>query len=156
MFGLFKSKPKAMTKERAEAIINAYGAILMKHPNMVTDENELPFDREEIKEALRFGIAAADDPAMIDMFKAGYVTLGDFLRLTDEERFVVKQQSILQEAGFDPTNATLAEVKKWVAHYAAYRPLMSRVEANAFILAHEVGAPRPEHPKLPEGFGEPG
>ena len=148
VFGLFKPKP--MTATEAETIINAYGAVMMAKPTVIADQRDLPYSKEKIKEALRIGIASTTDPKLIDMLKAGYVTLADFLLLTDDERFVLKQQSILEGAGFDPANATLIEVKRWIAHYAAYRPLVSRVEANAWIAAHEIGSEPPVFPKMPD------
>lgn len=148
MFG-WTRKPKSMTATEAEAIINAYGGVIMAKPMVIADERDLPYSKEKIKEAIRIGIASTTDPKMIDMLKFGYVTLADFLLLTDDERFVLKQQAILEEAGFDPANATLVEVKRWIEHYAAYRPLMSRVEANAWIAAHEIGAEPPVFPDLP-------
>lgn len=151
MFG-WTRKPKSMTATEAEAIINAYGATIMAKPHPVADERNLPYSKDKIKEAIRIGIASTTDPKMIDMLKAGYVTLADFLLLTDDERFVMKQQAILEEAGFDPSNATLVEVRRWIEHYAAYRPLVSRVEANAWIAAHEIGGERPIIPKMPDDF----
>lgn len=138
MFGLFRKKPKGMTRERAEAIINAYGAVMMREASTVSDERDLPFTKAEIKEAILFGIAATADPKMIDMLKAGYVTLADYLLLNDDDRIVLRQQREWASRVVNPASLTRDEAKAWIEHQQSWKRLLSRVEANAYIATHEI------------------
>lgn len=138
MFGLFKTKPEGMTRERAEAIINAYGAVMMNDNNTISDERDLPFSRGEIKEAIRFGIAASVDPQSIDMLKTGYVILSQFLLLNDQERVTLRQQRDWEGRAVDPSALTREDATEWANHRQAHARLQSRVEANAMTAAHEI------------------
>jgi hypothetical protein len=127
-----------MSDARVEQIINAYGAAMDK-PNAIGDERDLPYSKEEIKEAIRRSIPVQDE-GMKDMLRAAYVCLADFLPLTNEERQTVQQHNILLAAGIDPQNVTEQELKRFTDHFEKWTDLTSRVAADAAVLRAELDA----------------
>ena len=71
----------AMSRQTAEKIIQAYGAVLQTQaptPGCVADTSKLPFPKEKIKAALIIGLKATTDQQTKEMLKVGYIQLADW------------------------------------------------------------------------------
>jgi hypothetical protein len=70
-----------MSRERAVAIIQHYGAILEHDspaPGCVADVGRLTYTKAQIKEALIIGLRATTDPQMRSFLQVGYLQLADW------------------------------------------------------------------------------
>lgn len=137
MFGLFKTKPQSMSPERAEKIVNEYGAAMMKKPTMVTDERSLPHSKADIKEAIRILVRlTADDPTFVDQLRAGYVSLADFQPLTSREKAIVAQFDASARAMPDMSDPKA--LAAYIAMFEEYQSLTGRVADEGKVLLSEI------------------
>ena len=95
-----KNKPSVpMTQQEAVEIIQRYGAV-MEHqspiPGCVADVSQLPYMKEQIKEALVIGLKANTDPQMKKTLIISYLQLADWQEGVGDS-----------DQGFDLTNANL-------------------------------------------------
>lgn len=135
---LFARKP--MTREKAEGIIQAYGAATMKFPHQVCDERELPYSKADIKEALLIGLNAAHavgDKATVKLMREGFLGLGDWIKLNDNERSILYIHAVYMEAG-PPSGEDKAEVLRYASHIGDYQKLVERTGQNSGPLLSEL------------------
>ena len=67
-----------MNSTLAEQIIQVYGNIMeLQSPSQgcVADTSELPFPKEQIKNAIIFGLESTDNPQIKEALKTGYIQL---------------------------------------------------------------------------------
>lgn len=103
-----------MTPERAETIIQAYGAILETRapsPGCVADVTKLPFSKQEIKDALVLGLKTTTNPQTRDLLKIGCIHLPDWQDGVGEE-----------DQGLDPSKLDL--------HADPSTPLISKLRSR--------------------------
>ena len=70
-----------MSPNTAMEIIQRYGAVLEHNapaPGCVADSAKLPYRKDQIKEALIFGLGATNDPQIREFLKVGYLQLADW------------------------------------------------------------------------------
>ena len=70
-----------------EKIVNAYGTVLAEPSalGVVRDARSLPYSKSEIKKALLVAPGVVRDSPLREQLRAGYISLGDFQRLSDRE-----------------------------------------------------------------------
>ena len=72
---------KTINPELAVKIIQVYGSILENQsppPGSVADLSKLPYQKEQIKQALIIGMHSTDDEKMREMMKFGFVELANW------------------------------------------------------------------------------
>jgi len=71
-------KPGTLSLQKAQAIVNAYGAALASKTSGVVDASHLPHPKSRIKAALLVAMQATPEGSMRNLLKAGYVSLADW------------------------------------------------------------------------------
>lgn len=138
MFGLFRTKPHSITPKKAEDIINAYGAVMMRKPTMVCDERDLPFSKAEIKEAIRVCLRlVGSDTDSADQLRAGYIALADYQPLTSQERAVVARYDASVRSM--PDLSSPEAMSAYLAGFEEYQKLTQRVLEDSAVLLAEIG-----------------
>lgn len=138
MFGLFKTKAAAMTPDRAEKIINAFGGVISSNRATIADEGVLPHSKAEIKEAIRFCLRLTDDPQTVEQLKVGYVLLSDFMPLTAQEKAVVARHAEWMQTLPDMSDPEA--MQSMVSVFDQYQKLTQRVAEEAALLSTEINA----------------
>ncbi len=75
------SSSEHMNAAEAEAIIRAYGAVLVNSappPGTVADKSRLPVSKSMLKEAIMFALGATKDPIQKSHLRIAYLQLADF------------------------------------------------------------------------------
>ena len=78
-----------------EKIVNAYGTVLAEPSalGVVRDARSLPYSKSEIKKALLVAPGVPVNSPLREQLRAGYISLGDFQRLSDR-RFALFSSGI--------------------------------------------------------------
>jgi hypothetical protein len=73
-----RDKSGSLSLQKAQAIVNAYGAALASKRSGVVDASQLPHPKSRIKAALVVVMQATPEGSMRNLLKAGYVSLADW------------------------------------------------------------------------------
>jgi hypothetical protein len=73
-----RDKSGSLSLQKAQAIVNAYGAALASKTSRVVDASHLPHPKSRIKAALVVVMQATPEGSMRNLLKAGYVSLANW------------------------------------------------------------------------------
>jgi hypothetical protein len=134
MFRQAATAPSApMTDADSIKIISAYGKALLDRKSSYGDESELPYRKEQIKEALIIGIKQTRDPRLREQLKGAYITLAEWQAGFGRRRAAAE---LTDEELKDPTKA----MKRILDSGEDFLKLPDEVAAEAALLLADLKA----------------
>ena len=90
------SPKQAEPKLNYENVIRSYGAILeATSKESIHNSNILPMPKGDLAKILLAAIANTKEQSLRESLKVGFISLGDFMDLTDEQQKVVEQMDAI-------------------------------------------------------------
>lgn len=129
-----KSESPGLDLGRCREIVSAYGTVLEAGPvpGTVTDERELPYPKQTIKQALLILLKTTTDPQMRGNLKAGYICLSDWQQGVGPNRVGFDIRTI------DQTGDALSIAKRIAATEEAAKPWLAKAEEENKTLVAEL------------------
>ena len=109
--------------EHAKSITYDYADTIAKlEGNICRDEIELPHSKRLIKHAIKLWIENENDPSVIELLKANYLILANFLPLSGSDKYIIdRHNKLLSLIKSDSENIDLLKESDHIPYLAKIR-----------------------------------
>jgi hypothetical protein len=121
--------------EGAQKIVAAYGDVLANKIGVVQDIKELPYQKDQIKLALKILLKLTTDVTMQNHLRSGYVTLGDFQELSDTQAQALQVWNSITNKGSTMTQDEIGTVAREISRVGK---IVMEVETKAVAEAESL------------------